>query len=99
MEAIYSCPEVCTNFSVDGPDVRLLWRAPKQIEDYHQQYCFSSYTLALNGKSSFQVLVLDYIGIMNLSIGLSEIDLCFLYSNGIPKTGFIHDFTEVFLAL
>lgn len=87
MEAIYSCPEVCTNFSVDAPEVRLLWRAPKQIEDYHQQYCFSRYTLALNGKSSFQVLVLEYIGIMNLSISLGHIDLCFCIQMEYQKQG------------
>lgn len=50
MEAIYSCPEKCTNFDVNGPDVRLLWKAPEQIEDYRQQYCFTRYTLALNGE-------------------------------------------------
>ncbi|KAG0560825.1 hypothetical protein KC19_9G016700 [Ceratodon purpureus] len=48
MEAIYSCPEKCTNFDVNGPDVRLLWKAPEQIEDYRQQYCFTRYTLGLN---------------------------------------------------
>lgn len=52
MEKIYSCPESCTNFDVDGPDVRLLWKAPEQIEDYRQQYCFTRYTLALNGEAS-----------------------------------------------
>lgn len=48
MEAIYVCPEPCTNFDVNDPDVRLLWKAPKQIEDYRQQYCFTRYTLGLN---------------------------------------------------
>jgi hypothetical protein len=53
MEAIYSCPESCTNFDVNGPDVRLLWKAPEQIEDYRQQYCFTRHTLALNGESDY----------------------------------------------
>nr|XP_024360842.1 oxysterol-binding protein-related protein 3-like isoform X2 [Physcomitrium patens] len=48
MEAIYSCPDSCTNFDVNGPDVRMLWKAPEQIEDYRQQYCFTRYALALN---------------------------------------------------
>uniref|UniRef100_A0A7I4BYF9 PH domain-containing protein n=1 Tax=Physcomitrium patens TaxID=3218 RepID=A0A7I4BYF9_PHYPA len=48
MEAVYSCPESCTNFDINGPDVRLLWKAPEQIEDYRQQYCFTRYSLALN---------------------------------------------------
>lgn len=95
MEAIYSCPEVCTNFSVDGPHVRLLWRAPKQIEDYHQQYCFSRYTLALNGISSFHVLVLDYIGTINLSISFGQMISVFFIQMVFQKQGFILDFTEV----
>jgi hypothetical protein len=52
MEALYSCPESCTNFDVNGPDVRLLWKAPEQIEDYRQQYCFTRYTLGLNELTS-----------------------------------------------
>jgi hypothetical protein len=48
MDRIYACPEACTNFDVNGPDVRLLWKAPEMIEDYHQQYCFTAFTLGLN---------------------------------------------------
>ncbi|XP_024380359.1 uncharacterized protein [Physcomitrium patens] len=48
MEAIYACPESCMNFDVNAPDVRLLWKAPEQIEDFRQQYCFTQYTLGLN---------------------------------------------------
>lgn len=53
MEAVYSCPESCTNFDINGPDVRLLWKAPEQIEDYRQQYCFTRYSLALNGENVY----------------------------------------------
>jgi hypothetical protein len=48
MDRIYACPEACTNFDVNGPDVWLLWKAPEMIEDYHQQYCFTAFTLGLN---------------------------------------------------
>ncbi|KAH9572060.1 hypothetical protein CY35_02G126900 [Sphagnum magellanicum] len=48
MDRIYACPEACTTFDVDSPDVRLLWKAPQLIEDYRQQYCFTRFTLGLN---------------------------------------------------
>jgi hypothetical protein len=53
MDRIYACPEACTTFDVDSPDVRLLWKAPQLIEDYRQQYCFTRFTLGLNGESFF----------------------------------------------
>jgi hypothetical protein len=53
MDRIYACPEACTTFDVDSPDVRLLWKAPQLIEDYHQQYCFTRFTLGLNRESLF----------------------------------------------